>query len=50
MKQNNWVYSETPVKIYEVDSKGIRRLPSKKGRKSPPDWYKRTRKRRDKNE
>lgn len=41
MKQNNWVYCNTPITEYEVDSKGIRRKPSKKRRKSPPDWYKR---------
>ncbi len=50
MKQNNWVYSDTPITEYEVDSKGIRRIPSKKRRKSPPDWYKRARKKRNKSE
>ncbi len=26
MKQNNWAYSNTPITVYEVSSKGIRHV------------------------
>ena len=50
MKRNYSVYTDTPITEYEVDSKGIRRLPSKKRRKSPPEWFKRARKKRNKSD
>ncbi len=48
MKRNNWAYSDTPITVYEVNSQGIRRIPYKSRRKSPPEWFKRARKIRDK--
>lgn len=40
MKSNYTIICNTPITEYVVDSKGIRRIPSKKTRKNPPDTSK----------